>query len=62
MLTMECGPNGSFSIGEERDVSQLQRDALVNGGYAVDVGVVAVADAQVIETATARNGKQAAKR
>jgi len=34
MLRLEAGPKGTFDVGEVREVSNVQADALVAGGYA----------------------------
>jgi hypothetical protein len=74
MTTLECGPLGTFNIGDEREVSDSHGAALVAARSAVDVTVyekavvvpVEVAAVVVDETAVApvveNRGKRGGKR
>lgn len=48
MLTLECGPNGTFPVGSERDVSDAHGMQLVLGGYAIDITPAAVAETAAV--------------
>lgn len=37
MLSRYAGPKGSFSVGQEVDVSSKEADDLISGGFAVPV-------------------------
>lgn len=64
MLTLECGPLGTFPIGAEREVTDDHGRQLVAGGYAVDVTppkpVVVETAAVVVEEVAAVVAEEAA--
>lgn len=50
--TVMCGPAGSFDIGQQADLDDVQARALINGGYATEVlGTAATAVIGAPETA-----------
>lgn len=50
-LTLMSGPAGCFPVGTERDVTDAEGRALVDGGYAIEL------KRRAPETATARPGE-----
>lgn len=48
MLSLQCGPEGNFNVGDEREVVDIVGSQLIAGGYAIDITPRIVEQAVII--------------